>query len=91
MSEKFELLDATGTNDYFVYGLGRVDHLGGCARLVFYVPKRCGDKVYNDVVMTVVVPTDQISAIAAMLVGSCKEDSAAKAAGTAPSENDRVH
>ena len=65
------LIELTPVTEFFAYGLGRVDNLGSCSRPVFYAPKKVGrePEVINEVVFTVVVPTDQLPAMAALLVG----------------------
>jgi hypothetical protein len=63
-----ELEDHANAEEFFAYGLGRVDHLGTCVRLLFYVPRLCNGLICNDVIATIVVPKDQLCVLAAMLV-----------------------
>jgi hypothetical protein len=52
----------------FVYGVGRIDHMGSVSRIVFFAPTKLEQDHVNEVVLKLIVPTDQLAKIAAALV-----------------------
>jgi hypothetical protein len=59
----------------FAYGLARVDNIGSCSRLTFYVLKRDHEgKPVNEATMVLTVPTDQIATMVVMLSSPSSEN-----------------
>jgi hypothetical protein len=52
----------------FVYGVGRIDNMGGVTRIVFYAPNKCDGRHVNEKIISLIVPTDQLAKIAAALL-----------------------
>jgi len=52
----------------FVYGVGRIDNIGGVTRIVFYAPNKCDGRHVNEKIISLIVPTDQLAKIAAALL-----------------------
>jgi hypothetical protein len=42
----------------FVYGVGRIDHMGSVSRIVFFAPTKLEQDHINEVVLKLIVPTD---------------------------------
>lgn len=64
------LLDNGGLAEVFATGLGRIENLGAVSRLSFYAPRRhsSGEETYNEIIVHIVVPNDQLHRIASLLV-----------------------
>jgi hypothetical protein len=74
------LTDLGAVQEQFVYGIGRIENLGAVSRLVFYSPRISCDRTVNGIEFTLIVPTDQIPALAAALVRTRGEKLVAAAA-----------
>jgi hypothetical protein len=51
-----------------VYGVGRIDNMGGVTRIVFYAPSKSDGRYINERIISLIVPTDQVAKIAAALM-----------------------
>jgi hypothetical protein len=68
MTDVVTMLDCGNPLEAFVYGVGRIDHMGAVTRIVFFVPTKTDQDYYNEPVIKLIVPTDQLAKIAAALV-----------------------
>jgi hypothetical protein len=69
MTDIVKMLDpGTQVVEAFVYGVGRIDHMGGVSRIVFFAPTKLEQECVNEMVLKLIVPTDQLAKIAAALV-----------------------
>jgi hypothetical protein len=69
MTDIVKMLDpGTQVIEAFVYGVGRIDHMGGVSRIVFFAPTRLDQECVNEVVLKLIVPTEQLAKIAPALV-----------------------
>ena len=67
MSEIPDLIDLGSCPDQFVYGIGKVENLGTCSRVTFYVPRTTDGRRHHEVCLNLIVPNDQLPVIARLL------------------------
>jgi hypothetical protein len=67
MSDHVELNDPGNAMEVAAYGIGKVEPLGSFTRLYFFMPKTVGGAASNEVVLTMIVPTDQVGAMSRAL------------------------
>jgi hypothetical protein len=89
MTAPVKVFDLGNNADVFAYGLACIENLGSCSRLTFYVPKTDVDgRVNNEVALLLIVPTDRVAGIAAMLSMPPTENIARKAKGDGDEESE---
>lgn len=63
-----QVIDTGTAPEFFAATLVRLERIGPCARLTFCVPRGSGDRfVCNEVILHVIVPSDQLRTMAALL------------------------
>jgi hypothetical protein len=63
-----DMIELTTVAEAFVYGVGRIDNIGGVTRIVFYAPSKSDGRYINEKAISLIVPTDQLAKIAAALL-----------------------
>jgi hypothetical protein len=67
MSSHVELNDPGNAMEVAAYGIGKIEPLGSFTRVYFFMPKTISGVASNDVVLTMIVPTDQVGAMSRAL------------------------
>jgi hypothetical protein len=67
VSETPDLIDLGSCPDHFVYSIAKVENLGTCSRVTFYVPRTIDGRRHHEVCLNLIVPNDQLPVIARLL------------------------